>query len=124
MTALPVMKMNFGGLNYELQSGAFQLGRLKCYGDSEVDSGTSCSALKRKGATTSGNMYFDFERKHFTAFVFCVYSLLPLFRLLQHQAQGKCPHQSGVLRYEIRNQVVLNSRSASTLPRQCLNLFG
>ena len=33
MTALPVMKLFFGGLNYELQSAAFQLGRLKCYGD-------------------------------------------------------------------------------------------
>ena len=31
-TALPVMKLFFGGLNYGLQSGAFQLGRLNCYG--------------------------------------------------------------------------------------------
>ena len=31
-TALPVMKLSFGGLTYDLESGAFQLGRLKCYG--------------------------------------------------------------------------------------------
>merc|ERR1711971_1107059 len=35
MTALPVMKLFFGGLNYELQSAAYQLGRLKCYGDKD-----------------------------------------------------------------------------------------
>ena len=54
MTALPVMKLNFGGLTYDLQSGAFQLGRLKCYGNNEVDVGTSCNALKKRGSTTSG----------------------------------------------------------------------
>ena len=32
MTALPVIKLFFGGLSYEMESGAFQLGRLKCYG--------------------------------------------------------------------------------------------
>ena len=54
MTALPVMKMSFGGLTYELQSAAFQLGRLKCYGDKEIDVGTSCNALKKKGIMASG----------------------------------------------------------------------
>ena len=32
MTALPLTKLYFGGLNYDVQSGAFLLGRLKCYG--------------------------------------------------------------------------------------------
>ena len=31
-TALPVQKLYFGGLNYDLQSASFLLGRLKCYG--------------------------------------------------------------------------------------------
>ena len=31
-SALPVTKMYFGGLEYEIQSGSFLLGRLKCYG--------------------------------------------------------------------------------------------
>ena len=54
MTALPVMKLFFGGLNYEVQTGAFQLGRLKCYGDKAVDIATSCAALKKDGVMTSG----------------------------------------------------------------------
>ena len=31
-TALPVQKLFFGGLNFDLQSASFILGRLKCYG--------------------------------------------------------------------------------------------
>merc|ERR1719341_23125 len=54
MTALPVMKLFFGGLTYELQSAAYQLGRLKCYGDKDVEIATSCAALKKKGVMTSG----------------------------------------------------------------------
>jgi len=54
MTALPIMKLFFGGLNYELQSAAYQLGRLKCYGDKDVEIATSCAALKKKGVMTSG----------------------------------------------------------------------
>jgi len=54
MTALPVMKLFFGGLNYELQSAAYQLGRLKCYGDKDVEIATSCASLKKKGLMTSG----------------------------------------------------------------------
>ena len=32
-SALPVASLFFGGLSYEMQEGAFKLGRLKCYGD-------------------------------------------------------------------------------------------
>ena len=31
-SALPVVKLFFGGMTFDLQYGAFQLGRLKCYG--------------------------------------------------------------------------------------------
>ena len=31
-SALPVAKLFFGGLDYDLQAAAFKLGRLKCYG--------------------------------------------------------------------------------------------
>jgi len=61
MTALPIMKLFFGGLTYELQSGAFQLGRLKCYGDKVVDEGVSCAALKKKGEMASG--YYNIKPK-------------------------------------------------------------
>ena len=32
-SALPVAKLFFGGLDYDLQAAAFKLGRLKCYGN-------------------------------------------------------------------------------------------
>jgi len=53
-TALPIMKLYFGGLNYGIQYAAFLLGRLKCYGQKQVEIGTSCSALKKKGNFQSG----------------------------------------------------------------------
>jgi len=42
-TALPIVRV-FGGLQHKVQSGAFRLGRLKCYGDNEMVS--LYSALK------------------------------------------------------------------------------
>jgi len=71
MTALPVMKLFFGGLNYELQSAAYQLGRLKCYGDKDVDIATSCAALKKKGIMTSGYYNIKPEGNTHTKLVFC-----------------------------------------------------
>jgi len=53
-SALPITKMYFGGLNYETQSGAFVLGRLKCFGEKSVSTATSCSALKKSGIFKSG----------------------------------------------------------------------
>jgi len=52
--ALPVMRLSFGGLNYESQYAKFQLDRLKCFGSKQVDVGISCSALKKKGQMQSG----------------------------------------------------------------------
>merc|ERR1711934_1066555 len=71
MTALPVMKLFFGGLNYDLQSAAYQLGRLKCYGDKDVEIGTSCAALKKKGIMTSGYYNIKPEGNTHTKLVFC-----------------------------------------------------
>ena len=71
MTALPVMKLSFGGLNYDLQSGAFQLGRLKCYGDKDIDIGSSCSALKKAGVLTSGYYNIRPEDSERPTVVFC-----------------------------------------------------
>jgi len=71
MTALPVMKLFFGGLNYELQSAAYQLGRLKCYGDKDVEIATSCAALKKKGVMTSGYYNIKPEGDTHTKLVFC-----------------------------------------------------
>merc|ERR1719264_1958602 len=71
MTALPVMKLFFGGLNYELQSAAYQLGRLKCYGDKDVEIATSCAALKKKGVMTSGYYNIRPEGEESPRVVFC-----------------------------------------------------
>ena len=35
-SALPVARLFFGGLSYEMQEGAFKLGRLKCYGEKKA----------------------------------------------------------------------------------------
>ena len=35
-SALPVVKLFFGGMNYELQYATFKLGRLKCHGTKEL----------------------------------------------------------------------------------------
>ena len=71
MTALPVMKLFFGGLSYELQSAAYQLGRLKCYGDKDVEVATSCAALKKKGVMTSGYYNIKAEGDERPKVVFC-----------------------------------------------------
>ena len=71
MTALPVMKLFFGGLSYELQSAAYQLGRLKCYGDKDVDLATSCAALKKKNVMISGYYNIKPEGDTHTKLVFC-----------------------------------------------------
>merc|ERR1712037_793422 len=71
MTALPVMKLFFGGLNFELQSAAYQLGRLKCYGDKDVEIATSCAALKKKNVMTSGYYNIKPEGSTHTKLVFC-----------------------------------------------------
>ena len=54
MTALPVTKLNFGGLTFDIQSGAFRLGNLQCFGRAEPDSAGSCADLKLAGVTRSG----------------------------------------------------------------------
>jgi len=54
-TALPITQLFFGGLQYEAQQASFQLGRLKCYGEADVKTGTSCSALKMSGIFNSGH---------------------------------------------------------------------
>jgi len=70
-TALPVMKLAFGGLDFEIQSGAFQLGNLQCFGKKEVEVASSCSALKLAGATLSG--YYNIKKplSDRTSQVFC-----------------------------------------------------
>ena len=54
MTALPVTKLNFGGLTFDIQSAAFRLGNLLCFGRAESDSAGSCSDLKLAGVMRSG----------------------------------------------------------------------
>ena len=65
------MKLFFGGLSYELQSAAYQLGRLKCYGEKDVEIATSCAALKKKNVMTSGYYNIKPEGDTHTKLVFC-----------------------------------------------------
>ena len=70
-SALPMVKLYFGGLTYEIQYATYTLGRLKCYGmicyerfcgyciyiiigEQTLDVGTSCSSLKQSGYFKSG----------------------------------------------------------------------
>ena len=36
-SALPMVKLYFGGLTYEIQNATFTLGRLRCYGISDIE---------------------------------------------------------------------------------------
>jgi len=71
MTALPLTKLYFGGLNYDVQSGTFLLGRLKCYGEQNVAVGTSCADLKKSGVFKSGHYAIRPEGSHQQKIVFC-----------------------------------------------------
>lgn len=70
-SALPVTKLAFGGLTYEIQEGAYKLGNMRCFGKAEVETGSSCSALKLEGNTLSG--YYDIKRPGdpYTSLVYC-----------------------------------------------------
>jgi len=71
MTALPITKLSFGGLTYDIQTGAFQLGNFKCFGKKEIERASSCSALKMKGVMVSG--YYEIKKPEdlSTTLVFC-----------------------------------------------------
>merc|ERR1712126_453467 len=58
-----------GGLNFDLQSAAFRLGRLQCFGNKDVDIGTSCSSLKKNGVYKSG--YYNIKTDSGIKIVFC-----------------------------------------------------
>merc|ERR1719193_1358686 len=65
------MKLSFGGLVYEIQTGAFQLGNLQCFGKKEEEVASSCSALKLEGVTLPG--YYNIKKPGdvYTTLVFC-----------------------------------------------------
>jgi len=71
MTALPIMKLYFGGLSYDLQYAAFSLGPLKCFGDRPVATATSCSALKRSGVFQSGYYNIKGSEDYYASLVYC-----------------------------------------------------
>jgi len=71
ITALPITKLFFGGLSYEIQYGAFQLGRLKCYGEADINTASSCTALKKSGVFTSGHYVIKEEGDSQQKIVYC-----------------------------------------------------
>ena len=87
-SALPMVKLYFGGLTYEIQYATYTLGRLKCYGrgmicyerfsgyfiyiiigEQTLDVGTSCSFLKQSGYFKSG--YYNIKENNSKKVVFC-----------------------------------------------------
>jgi len=60
MSALPIMGISFGGLTYEIQQGAYKIGRLSCQGVKPFEKATSCESLKLAGETHSG--YFTIKK--------------------------------------------------------------
>jgi len=70
-SALPITKMYFGGLTYEIQYGAFTLGRLKCFGEKTFESGKSCSDLKRAGVYISGHYAIKPANSNQQKLVYC-----------------------------------------------------
>lgn len=71
MTALPIMKIFFGGLQYESETASYRLGRLKCYGERKLEVATSCSMLKKQGVTLSGYYNIKEDGNSHTRIVFC-----------------------------------------------------
>merc|ERR1719414_1932424 len=70
-TALPITKVSLGGLAYETQTSSFHLGKLKCFGKSDVNEVDSCGALKKLGEMRSG--YYNIMKLNdaATSLVFC-----------------------------------------------------
>ena len=85
-SALPMVKLYFGGLTYEIQYATYTLGRLKCYGmicyerfsgyfiyiiigEQTLDVGTSCLSLKQSGYFKSG--YYNIKENNSKKVVFC-----------------------------------------------------
>jgi len=69
--ALPMMAVYFGGLNYDIQTGSYQIGRLACRGDRTFKTGTSCTSLKLAGESKSGYYTVKKEGSIHTNTVFC-----------------------------------------------------
>ena len=71
MSALPIISIAFGGLQFAGQQAAYKIGRLSCRGEKSYEKATSCQALKLAGETTSG--YFTLKKKEslHTSSVYC-----------------------------------------------------
>merc|ERR1712179_577479 len=54
MEDLPMLSIALGGLRYEIQQGAYKIGRLSCKGERQYEKATSCESLKLAGETHSG----------------------------------------------------------------------
>ena len=70
-TALPIIELKFGGLEYDAQSGFHTLGKLSCSGKKRPEEKpSSCSSLKKAGIFRSA--YYDIkEEGQFSKLVYC-----------------------------------------------------
>ena len=70
-SALPIISIAFGGLEYESQQGSYTIGRLVCKGKTFNVPGTSCTSLKLAGETKSG--FYDVKKENdlHTSTVYC-----------------------------------------------------
>ena len=71
MEDLPILSVYFGGLTYEIQQGAYTIGRLQCKGEKSYEVATSCQALKLAGETHSGYYSVRNSGDIHTSTVFC-----------------------------------------------------
>jgi hypothetical protein len=71
MSALPILSISFGGLTFDIQQGAYKIGRLSCKGEKEYAKAESCESLKLAGETHSG--YFTVKKSGniHTSTVYC-----------------------------------------------------
>ena len=70
-SALPILTIAFGGLQFDIQQASYTIGRLICKGKNQNEVATSCKSLKLAGETKSGYYTIKTENNMYASTVFC-----------------------------------------------------
>ena len=70
-SALPMLTIAFGGLQFDIQQASYRIGRLICKGKKQNEVATSCKSLKLAGETKSGYYTIKNENNMYASTVFC-----------------------------------------------------
>ena len=70
-SALPILTIAFGGLQFDIQQASYTIGRLICKGKNQNEVATSCKSLKLAGETKSGYYTIKNENNMYASTVFC-----------------------------------------------------